>query len=352
MFLSGSLQSGLSVKRGCEIRLDANVSGSPYPQITWYWNNQVIRPEALRKRPEKPLKKKVEKKEEVKTEEGEAEKKEEKEGEEKKEGEVKEGEEKKEGEVKEGEVKEAEGKEGEEKKEETAQPEVEETDYPTINERLAIDNRHRGSSSIAIRDSLRVDHGVYMVKVENDHGSASATCEVNVLGEDHFRSIGGIAFYVKDIRRNKNTLCGSTDTPGPPVNFTFEEVRKNSVICRWSPPLDDGGSEILNYTLEKKDNSKLEIGWSCVTSTLRGCRYLVPKLIEKKEYIFRVVAENKLGAGPHCISKALIAKNPFGMLLCTIAAVYASSCLLTSSGISILSDMSTYITCCPHKPVF
>ena len=108
------------------------------------------------------------------------------------------------------------------------------------------------------------------------------------------------------------------DTPGPAVKFRFEEVRKNSVICKWDPPLDDGGSEILNYTLEKKDNSKLEIGWSCVTSTLRGCRYLVPKLIEKKEYIFRVVAENKFGAGPYCVSKPIIAKNPFGTLVFVI----------------------------------
>lgn len=169
VFLSGSLQSGLSVKRGCEICLDANVSGSPYPEITWYWNNQVIRPEPLRKRPEKPLRKKVEKKEEKK-ETGEAEKKEEKEGE------VKEGEEKKEGE---------EEKTGEEtkKEEEAAEPEVEESDYPTLNERLTINNRRRGTSSVVITDSFRADHGVYMVKVENNHGTASATCEVNVLGE-------------------------------------------------------------------------------------------------------------------------------------------------------------------------
>lgn len=85
------------------------------------------------------------------------------------------------------------------------------------------------------------------------------------------------------------------------------------MICKWDPPLDDGGSEILNYTLEQKDNSKLEIGWSTVTAILKGCRYLVPKLIEKKEYIFRVVAENKYGAGPPCVSKPVIAKNPFGM---------------------------------------
>lgn len=168
------------MKRGCEICLDANISGSPYPQITWYWNNQVIQPEPLRKRPEKPLKKKVEKKEEEKKE-GEAEKKEVKEGEEKKEGEVK-----KEGEEKKAEEKKEEEKKAEEEKkkeEEAAEPEVEETDYPTINERLAINNSRRGVSSIVITDSMRVDHGVYMVKVENDHGKASVTCEVNVLGE-------------------------------------------------------------------------------------------------------------------------------------------------------------------------
>lgn len=110
----------------------------------------MIQPELLRKRPERPLKKKVEKKEAE-----EAEKKEEMKGEE--------------------EMK---------KDDEAAEPEVEESDYPTINERLAIDNRRRGVSSVVIRDSIRADHGIYMVKVENDHGTASATCEVNVLGEN------------------------------------------------------------------------------------------------------------------------------------------------------------------------
>lgn len=103
-----------------------------------------------------------------------------------------------------------------------------------------------------------------------------------------------------------------TDTPGPPVNVRFEEVRKNSVICKWDPPVDDGGSEILNYTLEKKDNSKVEIGWTTVTSTLRGCRYPVSKLLEGKEYLFRITAENKFGPGTPAVSKPMIAKNPFG----------------------------------------
>jgi len=102
-----------------------------------------------------------------------------------------------------------------------------------------------------------------------------------------------------------------TDTPGPPVNFVFEDVRKNSVICKWEPPLDDGGSEILNYVLEKKDNTKAEMGWVTVSSTLRHCKFHVTKLIEEKEYLFRVFAENRVGAGPPCVSKPVTAKDPF-----------------------------------------
>ncbi|XP_064868260.1 titin-like [Oncorhynchus nerka] len=275
VFLSGSLQSGMSIKRGAQIRLGANISGSPYPQITWYRNDIVIRPEAMKKRPEKPIvKKKKEEKKEVK--EGE-----------KKEGEVKEGEKKEvkdeeKKEVKEGEV-EVPATEAPAAEPAPEEPEEEELpDYPTLQERLTIHDKKRGESSCIVRDTIRGDHGVYTIKVENDHGIASATCEVNVL-----------------------------DAPGPAINFRFEEIRKNSVICKWDPPMDDGGSDILNYTLEKKDNSKVEIGWITVTSTLRGCRYPVTKLIEKKEYIFRVTAENKFGPGPPCISKPLIAKNPF-----------------------------------------
>lgn len=102
-----------------------------------------------------------------------------------------------------------------------------------------------------------------------------------------------------------------TDTPGPPVNFIFEDVRRNSIICKWDPPLDDGGSEILNYVLEKKDNSKAEIGWVTVTSTLRHCKFNVMKLIEGKEYLFRVKAENRVGPGPPATSKPVVAKDPF-----------------------------------------
>lgn len=162
MFLSGSLQSGLSVRRGEEIRLTAFISGFPYPEITWMRNNSTIRPEALKKRPEKPIKKKKEKQAEEAIIEEDGKKKEEK-------------------------AEEEQGKKEEEKKEkekEAVEPEEpEEEYYPSLNERLTIDNLRKGESSILVKDVIRGDHGVFTIKVENDHGVASATCEVNVLGK-------------------------------------------------------------------------------------------------------------------------------------------------------------------------
>lgn len=104
----------------------------------------------------------------------------------------------------------------------------------------------------------------------------------------------------------------TADKPGAPINFTFDEIRNTSVVVNWEPPEDDGGSEILNYILEKKDNKNDEIGWITVTSTLKGTSFPVTKLIEGKEYIFRVTAENKFGCGPPCVSEPLLAKNQFG----------------------------------------
>lgn len=102
------------------------------------------------------------------------------------------------------------------------------------------------------------------------------------------------------------------DKPRAPINFTFDEIRKTSVVCNWEAPEDDGGSEILSYMLEKKDNQNEAIGWITVTSTLKGTSFPITKLIEGKEYIFRVTAENKFGSGPPCVSEPVVAKNQFG----------------------------------------
>lgn len=163
VFLSGSLQSGLSVRRGEEIHLTAYISGFPYPEITWMRNNSTIRPEALKKRPEKPKKKKVEKKAE-KTEEEKDKPEEKKEEEKEKKEEI-----------------------PEEAKEQKAEPEEaeepEEEYHPSLNERLTIDNARKGESYVVLKDVIRGDHGLFTIKVENDHGVATASCEIAVLGK-------------------------------------------------------------------------------------------------------------------------------------------------------------------------
>lgn len=120
-----NISSGLNVRKGDEIDILARISGAPYPTITWLRNDEVIRPEEIKKRVAKlilPSKKK----EEV----------------------------------------------------------VEEEPFSlSLPERLTLDNSHAGESEIMVRDSIRKDHGKFTIKVENDHGVAHASCEVIVLGE-------------------------------------------------------------------------------------------------------------------------------------------------------------------------
>lgn len=117
------LRTSLEVKRGDEIALDASISGSPYPTITWIKDENAIVPEEIKKRAAPLVRRRK------------------------------------------GEVQE------------------EEPFVLPLTQRLSIDNSKKGESQLRVRDSLRPDHGLYMIKVENDHGIAKAPCTVSVLGE-------------------------------------------------------------------------------------------------------------------------------------------------------------------------
>lgn len=266
--LHARLQHGLCIRKGEEIRLDAYISGAPYPTVTWLRNNEDVK-NVPEKKPVLPILKK--------------------------------------------------------KKGGKVEPEEPEVFVTPLHERLSYAVK-KGETSIMVRDSIRADHGHFCIQAENSHGVATAYCDVNVLGkpmiiitnyfQSFFRTL--LTYLVILLLNNSFNILFSmicTDKPGPPVNFVFEEIRDTSVICKFDPPLDDGGSEILNYILEKKDNKNEDIGWITVTSTLKVCNYPVTKLIEGKEYIFRITAENKFGCGPSCLSEPVIAKNQFGKYL-------------------------------------
>lgn len=90
---------------------------------------------------------------------------------------------------------------------------------------------------------------------------------------------------------NKDLLV--TDRPGPPEGPTrIENTSKYSVDLTWNPPLDNGGSEITGYIIEKCDlttNLWRRATTSTNTSVTISC------LEEHKEYKFRILAENLVG---------------------------------------------------------
>ncbi|KAI8488694.1 Titin-like [Branchiostoma belcheri] len=84
------------------------------------------------------------------------------------------------------------------------------------------------------------------------------------------------------------------DAPEPPKAPTTADIAKDSVTVAWKPPVEDGGSDIIGYLLDKK-----EVGtsrWMRISkSILKKRDHRVTNLREGTEYEFRVVAINSAG---------------------------------------------------------
>ena len=110
----------------------------------------------------------------------------------------------------------------------------------------------------------------------------------------------------KDFAFSLNVFGSPGKVKGP---IEFSDVTASSVVLRWLAPADDGGSDITNYIVEKKDTSNdfwTPVNANCSRTTLKAT-----KLNEKSEYVFRVAAENKYGMGEFLESSEVIAKFPF-----------------------------------------
>lgn len=90
--------------------------------------------------------------------------------------------------------------------------------------------------------------------------------------------------------------------PGPPGKPKVLERTKGSMLVSWTPPLDNGGSPITGYWLEKREEGGTY--WSRVSRApitkvgLKGVEFNVPRLIEGVKYQFRAMAINAAGIGP------------------------------------------------------
>lgn len=111
------------------------------------------------------------------------------------------------------------------------------------------------------------------------------------------------------------SLLDFTDKPGPPASVKISQVFADRIKLQWEPPLSDGGAEITNYIVDKRETSRAN--WAQVTSNINGqiTNCSVEKLIEGHEYEFRVSAENKYGVGDPIVTSSVVAKNPYGKYL-------------------------------------
>ena len=53
-----------------------------------------------------------------------------------------------------------------------------------------------------------------------------------------------------------------SDKPTPPQSCTVTDVFYDNCVVHWTPPLDDGGTEIKSYIVEAMDVTKVSEGWS------------------------------------------------------------------------------------------
>ncbi|XP_059218729.1 twitchin isoform X21 [Stomoxys calcitrans] len=116
---------------------------------------------------------------------------------------------------------------------------------------------------LTIRDGSRLDSGVYKITAENDLGSDAATIAIQI-----------------------------SDRPDPPRLPVIENIGQDSLALSWKSPSWDGGSDITNYIVEKREHPMSS--WIRVGST-RFTTMAVTALTPSKEYEFRIYAENVYG---------------------------------------------------------
>uniref|UniRef100_A0A671FUY1 Immunoglobulin superfamily member 22 n=1 Tax=Rhinolophus ferrumequinum TaxID=59479 RepID=A0A671FUY1_RHIFE len=150
----------------------------------------------------------------------------------------------------------------------------------TEEERVSMERRE-DQALLTISNCVREDSGLVLLKLKNDHGSATATVHLNVL-----------------------------EPPGLASQPQVTDVTKEAVTITWNAPTQDGGAPVLGYIVERrKKGSNL---WVPVNKDpIQDTKCTVDGLLEDTEYEFRVIAVNKAGPGhPSMPSNSVVAKDP------------------------------------------
>lgn len=103
---------------------------------------------------------------------------------------------------------------------------------------------------------------------------------------------------------------GPPGVPDGPIRVI--RVTRNMLAIHWQPPLDNGGSPIDRYIIEKREAERSH--WTQAgTCSPDVTAYCITGLAENQMYYFRVLAENAYGfSEPLECEKPIIPKRIFG----------------------------------------
>uniref|UniRef100_A0A8C1MUR0 Titin n=1 Tax=Cyprinus carpio TaxID=7962 RepID=A0A8C1MUR0_CYPCA len=153
------------------------------------------------------------------------------------------------------------------------------SDYITKSPRVQVETG-TNFTKFLLTNSRRGDSGKYIISATNTAGICSAEAKVNVL-----------------------------DRPGPIRDLKVSDISVDRCKLTWEIPEDDGGCEIYNYIIEKCETKRGV--WSIHSAAIITNSAKVTRLIEGNEYIFRVRAENKMGAGSAVETESIVARTQF-----------------------------------------
>lgn len=75
-------------------------------------------------------------------------------------------------------------------------------------------------------------------------------------------------------------MIGNTAEPRAPGAPEIEEIDVDFILIKWTPPSDDGGSPIINYTVERKEKKSRK--WSIIGSEIKVIKFCIFIVIVRK----------------------------------------------------------------------